>query len=107
MRMGAARYKRIWPSTGLATIKSDVYSFDVILMALMPTYDHQLLMINFDKFSNKLLIISRHKFNQTVEGKCSIHSSEEMGRLAVRCVSAEDGRPAMAEVARQLEMLRT
>uniref|UniRef100_A0A0D9XT62 Protein kinase domain-containing protein n=1 Tax=Leersia perrieri TaxID=77586 RepID=A0A0D9XT62_9ORYZ len=90
----------VYLRTGLATIKSDVYSFGVILMALiigrMPTYDQEFV-AEFTKVY-ETGDSGGKMFDPFIRGEDDMAVLEEMGRLAVRCVGAEDGRPAMAEV---------
>lgn len=101
----------VYMQTGIAKNESFVYSFGVILMVLirgrMPK-DHNFVSEFIQAYEAE--DSGERMFHLSITGDQEDRMAilEEMGRMAVRCVSPEeDGRPTMAEVAERLELLRS
>ncbi|KAL6842856.1 hypothetical protein ACP4OV_027169 [Aristida adscensionis] len=92
---------------GNVLVKSDVYDFGVLLLALITRqYCYDLI----SQFTKVYLTDNRGKeiFDKDISGEENISILEEIGMLALKCIHVEEyERPTMKEVAARLRMLRS
>uniref|UniRef100_J3N912 Protein kinase domain-containing protein n=1 Tax=Oryza brachyantha TaxID=4533 RepID=J3N912_ORYBR len=98
--------------TGLLTMKSDVYSFGIVLLELIsrkkPYHDDDRSLIPECIKAYKADKSGKSIFDEGITAEEDISVLEEMGRLALQCVSLEiDERPTMKEVTARLKMIST
>lgn len=100
--------------SGHFTVKNDVYSFGVVLFELIsrkkPVYhchdNNRRLIPEFIR-AYETAKSGKAMFDEGIMAEEDIAVLEEIGRLAMECVSLEiDGRPTMKEVAERLKMIR-
>lgn len=100
--------------SGHFTVKNDVYSFGVVLFELIsrkkPVYHchdkNRRLIPEFIR-AYETAKSGKAMFDEGIMAEEDIAVLEEIGRLAMECVSLEiDGRPTMKEVAERLKMIR-
>jgi serine/threonine protein kinase len=103
----------VFLQTGLLTLKNDVYSFGVVLMELITRKQNSYTDLPCNLI-NKFHSVFKHDkwslrkmFDLEIATKKDIPILEEIGKLAIECVTEDvDDLPDMTEVAQQLMMLR-
>ncbi|OEL13084.1 Wall-associated receptor kinase 2 [Dichanthelium oligosanthes] len=99
---------------GNLTLANDVYSFGVVLLELItrkqiePVEGKECkLVTNFRRAYEQENNSPRCKmFDEDIASEENIPVLEEIGKLAIECLAAEEDRPDMIEVARRLGMLK-
>ncbi|XP_006663526.2 putative wall-associated receptor kinase-like 16 [Oryza brachyantha] len=103
----------IFPKYGILTVKTDVYSFGLVLLELIsrekPVYQEgeNRLVSRFTR-AYDTDGTGEAMFDERITTQENVPVLDDIGRLALRCTSSEtNARPTMSEVAGRLEMIRS